>query len=202
MFGEALHFSGNGAFAATNFEGISGAQARTITCWIKLPPNEKRSAPSIISWGEHKRGRHWQVSINHAARFGALGAIRTDFSSGYVTGSTDLRDGRWHHITSVYIGGNSSDIAAHIRHYVDGKLEVVSAIKNIPVEIDTATDSNRASDNLKIGFRKRRNEPAGTLHGAIDELYIFDAAILPSQITNLKDFNLPDDPQTQYAAEQ
>lgn len=201
VFGKALNFNGDGEFAATNFEGISGAQARTISCWIKLPANSPNPAPSIVSWGEHRRGRHWQVSINNVPQFGTRGAIRTNFSSGYVIGSTDLRDGRWHHIASVYIGGNSSDIGAHIRHYVDGKLELVSAIKGIPNDIDTTTDTSRTRDNLKIGLRKRRNQPIKTLHGAIDELYIFDAAILPSQITNLRDFNTPDDSQAQYVTE-
>lgn len=201
VFGNGLRFDGDGRFIASDFEGISGAQARTVACWVRIPPNVKNPAASIVSWGEHRRGKHWQIGINNVGDFGTVGAIRTDFSSGYVTGSTDLRDGRWHHIVSVYIGGNSPDIAAHVRHYVDGKLEPVSGIKQLPVDIDTTTDTERSIDNLKIGYRKRKAQDSEVMNGAIDELYIFDAAILPSQITNLKDFNSPNNSQTALAAE-
>jgi ferric-dicitrate binding protein FerR (iron transport regulator) len=190
VFGEALRFNGKDAYLSTTLEGISGDHPRTVVCWIKVPPKQHDSAISIVSWGQPSKGKRWQVGINQNTEWGTLGGLRTDFSYGYVTGSTDLRDGRWHHIASVYIGGNSPDIAAHIRHYVDGKLEAVSGFSKGDFPVNTRVDENTEADNLTIGYRNIGNRrEIRTFYGSIDELYLFDAAILPSQIFNLKTRN-------------
>ena len=200
VYGEALRFTGKGDYMETDLEGIPGSRPRTVACWIKVPPKQHGTAIAIVSWGQPRKGERWQIGINHNVAFGVLGAVRTDFSHGFVTGATDLRDGRWHHIASVYIGGNSPDIAAHVRHYVDGKLEAVSGFRQAPVPIDTQVDEQTRADNLIIGYRNIvKQGKINTFRGSIDELYIFDAAILPSQIENLKDQNHPDDTRTQVA---
>jgi hypothetical protein len=37
---------------------------------------------------------------------GVLGAIRTEVGGGYLVGSTNIADGRWHHVVSLFNGTN------------------------------------------------------------------------------------------------
>ena len=196
VFGNGLRFEGDGSFLRTSIEGIAGALPRTVACWIKIPPKQHETDVAIVSWGRAHKGRRWQIGVNQRTEYGTLGAVRTDFGWGYVTGSTDLRDDRWHHIASVYIGGNSSDISAHIRHYIDGKLEAVSGSLQGDFNIETEAYEANPSDNLTVGYREIKNQKQiKTFEGSIDELYLFDAAILPSQIEALKNHNTPEAPQ-------
>lgn len=190
VFGSALKFDGRGSYIQTNLDGVTGDHPRSVAFWVKIPPGQPEDAVAIVAWGQPNKGKRWQIGINHKRGYGTLGAIRTDFSHGFVTGSTDLRDGKWHHVASVYIGGYSKDVASHIRHYVDGKLESVSQHRLNNKGIRTVTDENSTDDNIMIGFRQNStHNTIPPMKASIDELYIFDQAILPSQIQSLIDSN-------------
>ena len=141
-FGNALFFAGKGAHIKTNVQGIDGETPRTVMFWTRLPKNvETVNAYSFVNWGVpgSLKGNKWQIGWNPNSDkwSGRLGAIRTEFGGGYVIGTTDLRDGRWHHVCSVFLGGRNVDVSAHIRHYVDGKLEGVSGFNQMRINTDT-----------------------------------------------------------------
>jgi len=197
IYNQALHLNGDGTWLKTNFPGIAGAKARTIAFWVRIPPHARDSqAYSIIGWGysdPHHSPQKWEIGWN-TARFpvhgtGVKGAVRTDFGSGHTIGSTDLRDGRWHHIVSVFTGGEHADAATHIRHYVDGRFEGVSAYRQ--QAIDTETDTAKSIPAVIGKYLHPHDQIFGTFHGSIDELYVFNAALTPSQILRLKQTNTP-----------
>ena len=194
-FGKALHLNGDGTWLKTHFPGVAGAQARTIAFWVRIPPHaQDRQAYSIIGWGHaepHHLAQKWEIGWN-TARFpvrgtGVKGAIRTDFGSGHTIGSTDLRDGRWHHIVSVFTGGEHADAATHIRHYVDGRFEGVSAYRQ--QVIDTKTETSKSIPAVIGKYLHPKDKAFGTFQGSIDELYVFNAALTPSQILQLQHTN-------------
>lgn len=190
-YGKAIFFSGKDAKVQTKMRGISGSSPRTIACWIRIPADaQSQHAYSFAGWGEPQtqEGKKWQISwnANREMEFGELGAIRTEFGGGFVIGSTDLRDGKWHHVASVFLGGEDCDVATHIRHYVDGKLEATSGARRMKI------NTNSVQKDLILGhYLDEQNEFFKGYRGWLDEFYLFDAALTPSQIVEIMNTNNP-----------
>ena len=180
--GRALSLSGKEEFAQSSFPGIGSANARTVAFWVKIPPNStKDEAYAIVSWGKVAPSQKWQVGYNPNPANGVVGAIRTEFSQGYVIGTTDLRDGRWHHVVSMFIGGEKPDVATHVRHYIDGKLEGVSGYQARRINTNISDP-----DTQPVYLGKYINNNKWYFRGKIDEFYIFDGALTPYQISLLR----------------
>ncbi len=143
VIGQALRFSGTGEFLVSPYKGVSGSQPRTIAAWVRIPKDAKpEESYGWAAWGKldnkgnYLQDQKWQVSWNPQVRLkgwtqplspgAVIGSLRTEFGPGWVNGVTDLRDGKWHHVVSIFIGGEDPDVATHIRHYVDGRLEGTS----------------------------------------------------------------------------
>jgi len=186
-FGLALHFDGQGSFARSDYPGVGGSQPRTIACWIRLQPEnstEPRQSNGIITWGVNRSRGNWQVVWNNAQSQGNPGAPRVEFGKGYVIGSTDLRDGRWHHLAVVFLGGPKANVASHVKIYVDGRLEALSGRRQRRIDTDiTSTAAHPLTLGRFIGAGAGRK--AGFLEGDLDELHVFEGALLPGQITRL-----------------
>lgn len=186
-FGTALHLDGKGSYARSNFPGIDGSQARTIACWVRIQPNgisTDRAANSIVAWGPSKSNGSWQLGWNNNDHQGVLGAARVEFGEGYAIASTDIRDGRWHHLAVVYLGGPKPNIATHVRVYVDGKLESLSGRRQRPIDTDTTSTAARP---LTLGRHLGGNHGKSQylFEGDLDEVYIFHGPLLPGQIVKL-----------------
>ena len=180
--GRSLSLSGKGEYAQSSFPGIGAANARTVAFWVKIPPNSKQSeAYSIVSWGKVAPSQKWQVGYNPNPANGVVGAIRTEFSKGFVIGTTDLRDGRWHHVVSMFIGGERPDVATHVRHYIDGRLEGVSGYQSRRINTNISDP-----DTQPVYLGKYINNNKWYFRGKIDEFYIFDGALTPHQIFLLR----------------
>lgn len=197
-FGNALNLKGDKSYLATQFEGIEGSTERTIAFWVRIPKNAlNRHSYSIFSWGIPRSlsGEKWQIAWNTCGdNQGVHGAIRTEFGGGFVVGETNIRDGRWHHVTSVYKGSANDNSNAQILHYIDGKLEAASARKFKAINTHIAQLSNSKQKKAQpafIGKRLEDNSIFDSFRGGIDELYAFPAALTPSQIADLYEFNKP-----------
>lgn len=200
-FNKALFLSGEGAKIETQFKGVDGNRPRTLLFWVRINPQTPiESAYSFAAWGRSEgqlsgginpdSGLKWQIgwNPNYVDSYeGTMGAVRTEFGGGYVIGSTDLRDGRWHHIASVFLGGGKGDDVANlVRHYVDGKLESVSGYKG--KRIMTHSDHQA----LSIGDYIGAGEQVFTGYkGWMDEFYLFEEALTPSQIVQIMKQNQP-----------
>jgi hypothetical protein len=186
-FGLALHFDGQGTFARAADPAASGAQARTVTCWIRLQPDDAttpRLPNGIISWGVKRSSGKWQVAWNTAQGQGTVGAPRVEFGNGFIIGSTDLRDGRWHHLAVVYLGGRKPNIGTHVRIYVDGRLEALSGRRPRRIDTDPTSPAARA---ITLGRYHGQGDgrAACFFEGDLDEVHIFEGALLPGQIMRL-----------------
>jgi hypothetical protein len=128
----------------TGWLGISGSRARSIAGWIRVPAEvaDAEMPASIVYWGRESDSlsmMKWRVGLNLDLQRegGVKGALRTEFGNGHLIGTTDLRDGKWHHIASVYLGGNTADNTRRILHFVNGVPEPASSARHR--WIDTAS---------------------------------------------------------------
>jgi hypothetical protein len=186
-FGSALRLDGRAACALSNYPGIGGSQPRTVSCWIRLAPDTPSgsgAANGIISWGVDRSGAKWQIGWNKAAAQGNIGAPRVEVGNGHVVGSTDLRDGRWHHLAVVCPGGSRAEVSTHVRIYLDGKLEAPSGRLQRVIRTDTRSEAARP---LVVGRHPGQGKNREPFHfeGDVDELHVFEGALLPKQIVQL-----------------
>lgn len=164
----------------SHFAGIGGNQPRTVALWVKV--RERRRNMTLIGWGIGKPGAKWHLTL-HNRQGTDRSVLRTSFGRGHVAGTTDLADGNWHHVVSVYLGGNRGSVAQRIRHYVDGQLEEVSSAHK--EKIDTQHLGNqRPTFYLGNNFKKING-----FTGLMDEVHVFDRALTPEEIRRLHETN-------------
>jgi ferric-dicitrate binding protein FerR (iron transport regulator) len=186
-FGLALHFDGQGMFARSDYPGVGGSQPRTVACWLRLQPDEPSAGPvpnGIIAWGVKRASGKWQLAWNRVAGQGSVGAPRVEFGDGFVIGSTDLRDGRWHHLAVVYLGGAKANVATHVRIYLDGRLESLTGRRQRRIDTDTTSAAARP---LMLGryLGSAPGREALFFEGDLDEVHVFEGSLLPGQIERL-----------------
>ncbi len=187
----ALRFDGQ-VFARAALPGLSGPATHTIAFWVKIPEEAQLSdAYSMVTWGLQSKklgNRHVGINWNKDPAQGPLGALRTDFRGGWAMGTTSLRDGHWHHVTVVF--APASDVApVQVRQYVDGRLE------SSTITPDTMHATARAADReamaaltdvlwlgCRLGIDGLRK---GRFRGEIDELFIADRGLEPTEIVSL-----------------
>ena len=187
-FGNALAFDGDGLSAISNYPGVGGASARTVSFWIKLDPDvpgDQSNPNGILAWGSPQQSRKWQISWNTRSFEGTVGAPRVELGNGYLIGSTDLRNGRWHHIAVVFLGGRNTDVSTHVRIYVDGRLEKSSGRRQQIVATDTTSESARPLVLGRYLGTWDNRESFFYFHGTLDDVRVFETALLPSQVVGL-----------------
>lgn len=185
--GGALAFDGRGDYLEAPFKGISGSGARTVAMWVRVPPDlGATESYALIGWGDVMgMGTAWQISVNPDERDGPLGRLRAGTGKGAVVGTTDLRDGRWHHIAAVMYGGPAASTATHVLLYVDGELEATTR-KSVR-EIRTRVDEVGHGIWVARGLSAVSPLPSGTdfFRGEIDEIVLMDAALDQRSIRGL-----------------
>ncbi len=182
----------------------------TMACWIKLSPNGATDvdgvAPTILrlapksgsgeallpsAGNAELAGASWKISCNADAGDGSLGALRVDFGEGFVIGTTDLRDGRWHHIASRFVGAEglvdpgdadstaTPDVATHVRLFVDGDLEATGAFRRQAI-VGPGDSKNGEIEPVFLGIGSDAR-----FEGSIDEVIISRGALSPMMIYQL-----------------
>ncbi len=185
--GSALRFDGDGLYGRSDFPGVSGSAPRTVSFWIRLDPwvsVDPLTPNGIVAWGVFAAARKWQVAWNKSFMGGTIGALRIEFGDGHVTGATDLRDGRWHHVAVVYLGGEDADVSTHIRLYVDGGLESVTGRVQQRIATDTVSGESEPMIIGRYLGQWEKREPF-YFEGELDELRVYDEALLPSDIVGI-----------------
>jgi hypothetical protein len=194
-FGSALSFDGKGGYAESSFRGIGGTEPRTVSFWVKVPEDFKpREGFAIVSWGHFEGpnpGAVWQVSINPIERNGPVGHLRVGAHGGQVIGSTDLRDGRWHHVAVVLFQGSHPDIGKHVLLYLDGELEPISrrALHEVDTEIEKADHGVWLGRNVAYSGSEPDFRDGGFFRGAVDEVFIVAGALSQEEIRGLMQRN-------------
>lgn len=194
-FGQGLNFDGVNDFAESPFPGIVDGKPRTIAFWVRVPRNfSTTQGYGIISWGDiQSEGGAWQISPNPSLESGEVGRLRVGTKSGYVIGTTDLRDDQWHHCAIVMYGGARPNIGTHVLLYLDGELE--SCPRKVVQEIATkASPSHGVWLGRNLAFYEdtiEMGESGRFFRGAVDEVYIFDGALSQRDIETLMRDNRP-----------
>jgi hypothetical protein len=195
VFGSGVFLDGNDGWLETGFPGIGGSHARTVAMWVKLPADwDADHGYALASWGTFPRaGEAWQISINPGdpADLGApIGRLRVGTHLGFAVGTTDLRDGNWHHVAVVMYAGEQPDVATHLLLYVDGRLE--------PAAVKTARSINTnitSADAVRFQLGRNLHSPTGDtgrlaarrhfFRGWLDEVFVFDEALTLEQVREL-----------------
>lgn len=193
QFGGGLSFNGKDDFVECEFPGIPGGEPRTVAFWVKVPRDSTtEEGYGIVNWGTHKPGLAWQISINPQEKEGPLGRLRLGVHDGYVVGTTDLRDDRWHHCAVVMYGGHRPDSATHILLYLDGELEPAArkAVREIRTEIAGEEAHNMwLGRNLAYGPPRNAYSMGRFFRGGVDEVFVFNVALDRAQIRSLMKYN-------------
>ena len=178
VVGSALEFDGN-TWIQTSHAGISGGRDRTVACWVKLPVDEGDETDPLIAWGldhasKSDRGKSWQMVVTrHRQRSSNSGKVRINVGKYNAFGTTDLRDGQWHHIAAVTMEG---DLGTTILIYVDGELENVKRGSRF---IETVTTDQKSKP---IQFGRHLFAPKQLFRGSLDEVYLFDSALSGDEV--------------------
>ncbi len=160
------------------FEGILGGGSRSFCAWIR-DDSLDGSFRTIVSWGNDNLNGGWLIWVDNSAGGNALRLLTI---GGSITGSTDLRDGKWHHVAVVLENDGSADVSEVVL-YVDGDVEDISDVTAGPV--DTGNASGAYEDNdVRIGMFYRESFRA-PFEGLIDEVRIWDRALSGAEIGEL-----------------
>ena len=195
VFGKGLSFDGLGSYAESDFRGIGGKAPRTVCFWVKVPADfSPAEGYGILSWGQFAQnnpGGTWQISVNPAEEDGPIGRLRVGTHRGQVIGSSDLRDGKWHHIAVVMYPGSHPDVGKHVLLYVDGTLDEVSqrALREIDTEVESAEHGVWLGRNVSFSEASARREGNGFFRGGLDEVFIFGAALSSEEVRALMKSN-------------
>jgi hypothetical protein len=123
-----------------------------------------------ISWGQNTNTQKWIGRVNDNAGNGAVGALRTECSGGYIISTTVINDDEWHHVASVLESAGSPTVE-DITMYVDGVPEAISGVR--PVGIDTVGGRNVW---IADGHHDR------PLPGLIDDVRLYNHAMTQAEI--------------------
>lgn len=187
--GRALEFDGVDDWVGSGFAGIPVDRERTVACWVRVPAQfNPKQGVAIVGWGKHdlkdpdRQGRSaWELTIRGNLKTPeTVGHLQLNLGGPLTVGEKDLRDDRWHHVAAVTLNGSGSDGRGTILLYVDGDLEPRTfgrGVFSLPAAIDTK--------NAKpVRFGRSVIYPR-FFAGAIDEVFIVDAALTGEEIREL-----------------
>lgn len=177
--GSGLSFDGVGSFAESTYRGIEGSLPRTVALWIRVPDPDPHAGTGILSWGSVLEDSAWQISINWSPKDGPVGRLRLGTFAGKIVGTTDLQDGRWHHVAVVMHPQPDPGAPVNVLLYIDGRLEPISHRSNFRVN----TDIRRAAHGVTLGRHVSPiNDEKKFFHGEMDDVFIFGRPLLQKQI--------------------
>jgi len=149
---------------------LDGMGALTISSWIYM--NGNPTDVNIIAGKDSQipYGYRLTVDTNRKVHFAVDTTNKAWYGAGtYVTGSTVMSTGAWHHIVGTYDG-------EYVRVYVDGSLCGTGS-----QAISGAIDSNTSP--VRLGCKVVSN--TDYFNGRIDETRIYSRALNDTQVYNL-----------------
>ncbi len=155
------NFNGSNYLEADNYNGVTGNTPRTMEAWINTSVSNKE----ILSWGINNATKKWILRVN------GNGTLRAEVNGGYIYGTTNIRDGQWHHVACVWSGSNITQA----KLYVDGVLESVGASASQGVNTSTTT-------KLTVGHGFNNTY----FNGNIDEVRIWNTALSATTLYDWK----------------
>jgi hypothetical protein len=150
--GTALRFDGTNDYVACGSVPILGAAPRTLSHWFLTTAS---ADANWVSFGANAVGQLWQTGIY----IGSLGAL--NYSADVTTSATPYRDGKWHHIATLYDG-------VSVILYIDGN-RIGSGVFTI----------NTGASQLNIG---RAITAANYSSVLLDDVRIYSRALTAAEV--------------------
>ncbi|MFC1757704.1 LamG-like jellyroll fold domain-containing protein [Planctomycetota bacterium] len=178
----AVEFLGINSFIATDFPGIEADNPRTVSFWFKTEGGD----PYFLGWGANASSEKWHVRLN-----GTAGVMRTEFQGGQNFATTDLIDGEWHHVASVFPEGATE--GEEILHYVDGVLDEQAGGTSLPIDTAIAEDEvdwtvADSFDPYPVHFGAVMAHGFGRmLEGSMADVRIYDEGLSEDRILAIMD---------------
>jgi hypothetical protein len=124
----ALQLDGR-RFARADLTLLGSTGPRTAAFWVRIPADAQISeAGAMLAWSGGSGGApRVEIAWNRNPKHGPVGALSTEVGRGFLVGTTQLRDGEWHHVALVLRSAPGREKKLQVRQYVDGRLESVSA---------------------------------------------------------------------------
>lgn len=96
--------SANADRVETNYPGVLGQAARSVTAWIRAEPVQANSSV-MVGWGANNATERYSFRLNKTAADGAMYALRLEIQGSRVIATTPVNDGQWHHIAVTHGDG-------------------------------------------------------------------------------------------------
>lgn len=169
LIGRSLVFEAGQTLATSLSSEFRLENAFTVSFWMKIPPRVGRRVNDyVVGLGTEENA--WEIGCQN---YHGGGRLITRFGNGFVVGSTDLADGKWHHVAVRFIGGEQVSFGSHVHLYVDGNLETLSNWHDAPIEPGKVGE-------LRIGDLRNSGFP-----GWLDEFSIYSEAISTQTLQKL-----------------
>lgn len=187
-YGNAAAINNYSDELVTSHSGIKEDKAWTVACWVKIisPPKTTDRRSCIVGWGNQNLSpsilNRWQISIS-ANKNGDC--ILDIIGLGFLSGTTPITVGEWHHVAIVWKPSKSSEKPGTLEAYIDGFPDTLTVKQ--PDNLTSPPNSP-----ISIGATMHQNYPeyhAGSLRGHIDELFIIEGALSQENINHLKQYN-------------
>lgn len=150
-------FSGVGNISGSNNVGISGANSRTISCWVYFT---SKTSQSLMCIGVDGAGTGWGIETSSTVFVLSKGNSGTNTSITYNTG-------KWYNV--VYTGANLTANSLTVKLYVDGSLQYTG----------TDTSINTTNSSLKLGTN---NAGSLFLNGRISSASVYNKVLSESEV--------------------
>jgi len=167
----ALSLSGAN-YIRTDYQGISGNNARTITAWINPAIAQTNSNPTIVSWGPNTTGKRFDLRLVGSS---SPNQIRLEITGAAVNGTANVADGNWHHVAVTFPAGGT---LGSIQLYVDGSLDTTTVVTG-----SSSAAVNTTATNVLIGYDLTGNSRYFT--GLIDDVRIYSSSLALSDIQQI-----------------
>ena len=150
-----------------------GDKSHTVETWIQVPEvglegleTGQRVGVILGNFGNSSFNANWEIHDD--------GQMRVFWRNGELSifGTTDLRDGQWHHVAFV-----RDTVANEFRFYVDGVEEITTGFNSAGTDFTFNQPSRIGQDARGID-----QGPPIAFHGSIDELTIHESALTEAQI--------------------
>ena len=182
--GNCYDFDGvNDYIEVAGFVGVNGISARTVSVWVKLDEdlnNSDKTMFTIVSWGKGDNAdpyKKWLMIIDEST-----GKLALSIYDARLKGGPDLEDGQWHHVALVL--PEQANNINEVRMYIDGK-EVETNASTLDAVIDTAITENVLIGASDSDPSSGIQSPGRFFKGAIDNIYIYNAALNAEEIAEL-----------------
>jgi len=199
--GTYMHFDGSGDYVncgnPTKLNDLDIREEITVACWI-------RSSDFVGNWrsfvSKRGEGRGWQLRRHKGNNQGCFTVRGTSGDGNGPRGSTNLRDGQWHHVAGTF----SSSAGVRVL-YVDGQVDDAARRAGIADAGLIAAPHSDGRDKVVIGGRNKdnnNNQFENFVTADIDDVWIFNRALKPTGIQHIMNIAQawnprPDDDETE-----